>query len=84
MLAADDYSYCQSLGLQLRQAALPGVQSLSARDAGGEVAAVFLREALSDPRDVCYLTYILQPGTGRVDVERTPGKLEWTVLNTHG
>jgi len=79
LLAPEDYSYCQSLGAQLRQAALPGVQSLSARDAGGEVAGVFLREALSDPRDVCYLTYMLQPGNGRVAVERTPGKVEWTI-----
>lgn len=79
LLDPQDYSYCQSLGLQLRQAALPGVQSLSARDAGGEVAGVFLREALSDPRDVCYLTYVLEPASGRVDVERTPGRAEWTI-----
>ena len=79
LLAPDDYSYCQSLGAQLRHAALPGLQSLSARHAGGEIAAVFLRETLSDPRDVCYLTYALDPGSGRVDVERTPGNVEWTI-----
>ncbi len=79
LLAPDDYSYCQSLGARLRHAALPGLQSLSARHAGGEVAAVFLRDALSDPRDVCYLTYALHPGSGRVDVERTPGHIEWTI-----
>lgn len=79
MLDPDDYSYCQSLGARLRQAALPGLQSRSARDAAGEIAGVFLREALSDPRDVCYLTYVLQPGGERVDVERTPGKVEWTI-----
>jgi RES domain len=79
LLDPRDYSYCQALGARLRQAALPGLQSLSARDDGGEVAGVFLREALSDPRDVCYLTYILQPGNGRVDVERTPGKVEWVL-----
>lgn len=78
LLDPDDYSYCQTLGTRLRDAALPGLQSLSARDAGGEIAGVFLRQALSEPRDVCYLTYILQPGDGRVDVERTPGKVEWT------
>jgi hypothetical protein len=82
LLDPEDYAYCQSLGLKLRQAALPGVQSLSARDPGGEVAGVFLREALSDPRDVCYLTYILEPGNGRVDVERTPGHVEWTSLGS--
>jgi hypothetical protein len=79
LLDPDDYSYCQALGAQLREAALPGLQSLSARDAGGEVAAVFLRQALSDPRDVCYLTYVLEPATGQVAVERTPGKVEWTI-----
>ena len=82
LLAPDDYSYCQSLGAQLRHAALPGLQSLSARHAGGEVAAVFLRDALSDPRDVCYLTYVLDPGSGRVDVERTPGQIEWTIAGS--
>lgn len=80
LLDPDDYSYCQALGAQLRQAALPGVQTLSARHAAGEVAGVFLREALSDPRDVCYLTYILDPRDGRVDVERTPGKIEWSLV----
>jgi len=79
LLDPDDYSYCQTLGAQLRAAALPGVQSLSARHAGGEIAGVFRREPLSDPRDVCYLTYVLDPQTGRVDVEREPGKIEWPV-----
>lgn len=79
LLDPDDYSYCQTLGAQLRAAALPGVQSLSARHAGGEIAGVFRREALSDPRDVCYLTYVLDPQTGRVDVEREPGKIAWPV-----
>lgn len=84
LLAPDDYAYCQSLGAQLRQAALPGVQSRSARHAGGEIAGVFLREALSDPRDVCYLTYVLQPCGERVDVERNPGKVEYTIQAGEG
>lgn len=79
LLDPQDYSYCQGLGAQLRQAALPGLQSLSARHPGGEIAGVFLREALGDPRDVCYLTYILQPGGERVDVERAPGTVEWSI-----
>jgi hypothetical protein len=82
LLEPNDYSYCQALGAQLREAAMPGLQSLSARHAGGEIAAVFLREALSDPRDVCYLTYILEPRDGRVAVERTPGKVEWMLPAT--
>lgn len=79
LLEPDDYTYCQSLGAQLREAALPGLQSRSVRDAGGEIAGVFLRQALSDPRDVCYLSYVLDPASGHVDVERTPGKAEWKI-----
>jgi hypothetical protein len=79
LLDPDDYAYCRGLGAHLRGAALPGLQSRSARHTAGEIAAVFRREVLSDPRDVCYLTYILEPGTGRVDVERTPGKVAWTI-----
>ncbi len=79
LIDPDDYSYCRSLGAQLREAALPGLQSRSVRHAGGEIAGVFLRQTLSDPRDVCYLTYVLDPGSGRVDVERTPGKADWTI-----
>ncbi|MBW4053688.1 MAG: RES family NAD+ phosphorylase [Proteobacteria bacterium] len=77
LLDPDDYAYCQALGAQLFAAALPGVQSVSARDAGGEIVGVFRQETLSDPRDVCYLTYILDPGTGRVEIEREPGRVAW-------
>jgi hypothetical protein len=79
LLDPDDYSFCQALGAQLRAAALPGLQSRSVRDAAGEIAAVFVPQALANPRDVCYLTYVLQPRTGEVSVERTPGKAEWTL-----
>src|SRR5579872_1369573 len=76
-LTADDYAYCQALGAQLRAASLPGVITRSARDTAGIVVAVFERSALSRPRDVCFLTYTLHPDTGRVDVERTPGRIAW-------
>ncbi|MFO7306076.1 MAG: RES family NAD+ phosphorylase [Gammaproteobacteria bacterium] len=76
----DDYTYCQSLGAELRAAFQPGVLTKSARHRNGDVIAVFVREALSNPRDVCYLTYILDPRTGRVRVERTPGRT-WMVLD---
>ncbi|MGB6451371.1 MAG: RES family NAD+ phosphorylase, partial [Steroidobacteraceae bacterium] len=75
----DDYSFCQSLGGRLRAASQPGIQSRSARDRQGEVAGVFQREPLSDPRDVCYLGYVLHASTGCVDVERKPGKVEWRI-----
>ncbi|HEX2493660.1 MAG TPA: RES family NAD+ phosphorylase [Steroidobacter sp.] len=77
-----DYSYCQSLGAGLRSIFLPGIMTLSARLAKAEIAAVFVREALSNPRDVCYLTYNLDAATGRVTVERTPGVVEWVIERT--
>lgn len=74
-----DYTFCQSLGAELRTASQPGIHSCSARHREGEVAAVFRRDTLSDPRDVCYLGYLLRPDTGCVEVERTPGKMEWRI-----
>jgi len=74
-----DYSFCQAIGAELRAASQPGVQSRSVRDSGGEIVGVFQREALTDPRDVCYLTYVLDAPSGRVDVERTPRRVEWTI-----
>jgi hypothetical protein len=70
----DDYTYCQSLGAEFRSAFQPGVITKSARHRMGEVIAVFVREALKHPRDVCYLTYVLDAQAQRVRVERTPGK----------
>ena len=62
-----------------RAAALSGVQSISARHPGGEIVGVFRQETLSDPRDVCYLTYRLDPRTGRVEIEREPGRVAWSI-----
>lgn len=75
----DDYTYCQSLGAELRAAFQPGVITKSARHRSGEVVAVFIREALSNPRDVCYLTYLLDAKRGHVRVERTPGRAWLTI-----
>jgi hypothetical protein len=74
-----NYTHCQALGAELRSSFLPGLLTLSARLAGAEVAAVFVREALSNPRAVCYLTYTLDVTTQRVAVERTPGIIEFTI-----
>jgi len=74
-----NYAHCQALGAEIRSSFLPGVMTLSARLAGAEVAAVFVREALSSPRHVCYLTYTLHAETERVAVERTAGVIEWTL-----
>lgn len=80
LLDPNDYTYCQSLGAELRAAFQPGVITKSVRHRRGDVVAVFVKEALSNPRDVCYLTYILDARTERVRVERTPGRA-WLTLD---
>ena len=77
LLHPDDYSTCQTLGAELRAAGMPGVLTYSARHAKSEVVAVFTPTVLADPRTVCYLTYKLHADTGKVFVERAPGKVEF-------
>lgn len=77
LLHPEDYSYCQALGRELREAGMPGVLTYSARQAKSEVVAVFTPTVLSEPRTVCYLTYKLFADSGKVIVERSPGKAEW-------
>lgn len=77
LLHPDDYTACQLLGAELRNAGMPGVLTFSARHAQAEIVAVFVPTVLADPRLVCYLTYTLFPNTGRVTVERTPGHIEF-------
>lgn len=79
LLDPSDYTHCQSLGAELRSSFLPGVITLSARRQAEEIGAVFLKDALSNPRDVCYLTYTLEAQSQRVVVERTPGVVEWQI-----
>lgn len=74
-----NYTHCQSLGAEIRSAFLPGILTLSARLPGADIAAVFVRDALSNPRHVCYLTYKLDTATHRVAVERTPGVVEYLI-----
>jgi hypothetical protein len=76
LIDPSNYTHCQSLGAEIRSSFLPGVITLSARLRGADIAAVFIKEALSNPRDVCYLTYSLDARTQRVAVERTPGVVE--------
>jgi hypothetical protein len=77
LLHPDDYSACQLLGAELRNAGMPGVLTFSVRHPKAEIVAVFVPTVLADPRLVCYLTYTLFPETGRVTVERTPGQIEF-------
>ncbi|MBL8265317.1 RES family NAD+ phosphorylase [Steroidobacter sp.] len=79
LLDPANYTHCQALGAEIRAAFLPGVLTMSARLEGEEVAAVFVKEALSNPRHVCYLTYTLDVATRRVSVERTPGTVEYII-----
>ena len=79
LLDPSNYAHCQALGAEIRSAFLPGILTLSARLAGDDVVAVFVREALSNPRDLCYLTYKLDVATKRVSVERTPGRVDWVI-----
>ena len=77
LLHTDDYSSCQLLGAELKNAGMPGVLSYSVRHRDAEVIGVFVPTVLADPRTVCYLTYTLYAQTGRVVVERTPGEVEF-------
>jgi len=68
-----DYGYTQQLGRYLREQGQNGLLVKSARCEG--INATILRpEALSRPRDRCYLTYTMNPRKDRVTVERTPGR----------
>lgn len=80
LLHPDDYTACQVLGAELRNAGMPGVLMYSARHAKSEIVAVFTPTVLADPRTVCYLTYTLFADSGKVIVERTPGKVEFELM----
>ena len=68
-----DYSFTQQLGRHLWRRAQSGLLVPSARTRGTS-AAILRPEALSDVRDVCFLTYRM---VGRdAVVERTPGE-QW-------
>jgi hypothetical protein len=66
-----DYGFTQQLGRYLWRRAQSGLLAPSARTRG-TTAAILRAEALSEVRDVCFLTYRLQ-GKKAV-VERTPGE----------
>jgi RES domain len=71
LLARGDYSFTQQLGRYLWRRSQSGLLAPSAR-APGVSAAIFRADALSDVRDLCYLTYRLRGR--RAFVERTPGE----------
>jgi hypothetical protein len=67
----NDYAFTQQLGRYLWKRAQSGLLAPSARGPG-ICAAIFRPEALSDVRDVCFLTYRLRGNTAIV--ERSPGE----------
>jgi hypothetical protein len=71
------YAYTQPLGSYLRKQGTSGLLVQSARYAGGNGTgvngAIFRPEILSGVRDVCHLTYLLNPRKDLVQVERVPG-----------
>jgi hypothetical protein len=73
LVLRSDYGYTQSLGRYLYEQSQNGMLVRSARSDGIN-AAILRREALSNPRDLCFLTYRMDPTADRVGVERSPGK----------
>lgn len=72
------YAWTQPLGAYLRDQGMNGLLVRSARDIrpkGGVNAALFRAGALSGVRDLCHLTYLMNPTRDSARVERTPGKL---------
>ena len=68
-----DYGFTQQLGRYLRDQGQNGLLVKSARCEGIN-CAILRAEALSRPRDRCFLTYTMNPREDRVTVERTPGR----------
>ncbi len=69
-----DYSFTWQVGRYLWQRGQSGLLARSARS-NATAAAIFRAEALADVRDLCFLTYRMNPAADRVAVERTPGSV---------
>lgn len=69
-----DYGFTQPFGQYVNDQGQNGFLVKSAR-ADGVNAAILRREVLSNVRDVCHLTYFMNPRKDSVRVERAPGKL---------
>lgn len=72
LIDRSDYGFTQQLGSYLSQRAQSGLLAPSARGPG-TAAAILRPEVLSEVRDVCYLTYRMNPAEKSATVERTPG-----------
>ena len=74
-----DYGFTQPLGRYVKDQGQNGLLVKSAR-ADGVNAAILRQEVLSNVRDVCQLTYFMNPQKDSVRVERTPGKRWFDVV----
>jgi hypothetical protein len=79
LVERNDYSFTQQLGAYLSQRAQSGLLAPSARGPG-TAAAILRPEALSEVRDLCYLTYRMNPTQDVAVVERMPGET-WLRIN---
>lgn len=73
-----NYGFTQRLGGYLKGQGQNGLLVKSAR-CDGVNAAILRPEALSNPRDRCFLTYLSNPTQDKVTVERAPGK-RWLTI----
>ncbi|HVQ76099.1 MAG TPA: RES family NAD+ phosphorylase [Candidatus Binatia bacterium] len=73
LVSRADYRFTHDLGRYLERKEQRGLLVRSAR-CDGINAAIFRASALSSPRDLCALTYAMNPTEDRVVVERTPGR----------
>jgi hypothetical protein len=79
LVERNDYRFTQQLGAYLSQRAQSGLLAPSARGPG-TAAGILRPEALSKVRDLCYLTYRMNPMQDMAVVERTPGET-WLRIN---
>ena len=79
LLDRRDYRYTQQLGRYLKEQNQNGLLIHSARCRGTN-AAIFTPSVLSRVRDLCFLTYRMNPTQDLVRVERTPGR-KWLEIS---
>ena len=79
LLDRRSYAFTQPLGAYLQAQGSNGLLVRSARCQGMN-AAIFRAAALSRVRDLCHLTYIMNPTQDTATIERTPGET-WLRIN---
>ena len=77
-LVSDDYGFCHLIGKKLHKEGHPGLLYASAR-ADGINLAIFNPGILSNPRNHCYLTYIISTAEKMIRVERDVAKALLTI-----